>query len=85
MTRTIRLTDGPPVRIDDDQWPSVAHATDEVDHTPKANKRSGWVRVRRHADGRHLVYDLRRAHADRRLPPRGSGSLARRGRDALAR
>jgi|GEM_PF-4400603 len=55
MTRTIRLTDGPPVRIDDDEWPSVAWASDEVDHTPKA-KRSGWVRVRRHADGRHIVY-----------------------------
>jgi adenine deaminase len=59
-TRTITLTDRPPVRIDDEVWPLVASAQDE-DHDGQvrcqANRVSKWfVGVRRHADGRAIVY-----------------------------
>ena len=52
MQRTIPLTDESPLSIQDDDWPSIAHALIEYE--------SGkcWLRVRQHADGRVLVYGL---------------------------
>lgn len=59
-TRTITLTDRRPVRIDEDEWPVIASASDS-DHDNQyefqANRKSKWgVTVRRHEDGRVIVY-----------------------------
>lgn len=49
--RTITLTDRAPVRIVESEWPVVSVARDDA---------AGWaVRVRRHADGRVIVYGSR--------------------------
>ena len=58
--RTITLTDRPPVKISEDNWPLIANASDE-DHDGQvrcqANCVSEWdIRVRQHADGRAIVY-----------------------------
>jgi hypothetical protein len=54
--RTITLTDRPPVRIDDDAWPCIAKAGWYEGEIECQANRSGWLRVRRHADGRTIVY-----------------------------
>jgi len=60
-TRTITLTNHPPVRIREADWPVIAHGYfrdhDGREHECQANR--WWradVRVRRHADGRAIVY-----------------------------
>lgn len=58
--RTITLTDRPPVRIREDQWPVEASATfhdyeGQYDFQSFRNWR-GWLTVRLHADGRRIVY-----------------------------
>lgn len=54
--RTITLTDRPPVKIIDDEWPLIASANwYEGEHASQAN-RSGWLKVRQHEDGRTIVY-----------------------------
>lgn len=58
--RTITLSDRPPVSIDETAWPTWASASDD-DHDGQvrcqANRTSDWfVKVRRHADGRCIVY-----------------------------
>lgn len=54
--RTITLTNRPPVRIDDEAWPIIAESKwYEGQYEFQAN-RSGWLKVRQHADGRTLVY-----------------------------
>ena len=70
---TITLTDRPPVRIREDQWPLIAEAAYH-DYDGQYDFQSydhwrGWIRVRQHADGRTLVsascsYDT--AHQGRR-------------------
>lgn len=59
-TRTITLTGRPPVTIDEDVWPCIAQATDSAHDGQfewQADRRSKWgIRVRRHADGRAIVY-----------------------------
>ena len=59
-TRTITLTDRQPVTISDADWPSIAsaaHDWHEGEFKHQANRhRSGWLRVRLHADGRAIVY-----------------------------
>ncbi len=59
-TRTITLTDRPPVRINEANWPLIASAKD-YEHDGQvecqANRRSSWfVGVRQHEDGRAIVY-----------------------------
>lgn len=57
---TITLTDRPPVKITEDDWPIVAEA--KYSHHDgqvecQANRRTlGWLKVRQHADGRTIVY-----------------------------
>jgi hypothetical protein len=59
---TITLTGRPPVRIAKADWPIIAEgrAFAHDGQVPKqANaKTTAWIRVRRHADGRAIVYGL---------------------------
>lgn len=59
-TRTITLTNRPPVRIDEDAWPVLAQSSysDWVNQFKfQANRTwDGSIRVRQHADGRAIVY-----------------------------
>ena len=59
-TRTITLTGRRPVKINDDQWPLIASASDkdwDGQHECQANCISKWfVGVRQHDDGRAIVY-----------------------------
>lgn len=60
-TRTIRLTDRPPVRIVDAEWPLIASGSGySGEHKCQANVEA-WLRVLRHADGRTVVYGYRGA------------------------
>jgi hypothetical protein len=59
-TRTITLTSRPPVRIVEDEWPIIAQASGYTgEHECQAN-RTWTIKVRKHADGRHLVYGVLR-------------------------
>lgn len=59
MRRIIPLTGRAPVKIDDSLWPIIAKAsTFSGEHECQANT-IAWIRVRRHADGRVLVYGCR--------------------------
>lgn len=64
-TRIVTLTDRAPVRIIEDEWPVIATGFDcDSEHAFQAN-RTWRVTVRRHEDGRTLVYgrfDSRYAH-----------------------
>lgn len=58
--RTITLTGRPPVKIEEDNWPVMASASDE-EHDGQvkcqANRISNWmVKARLHDDGRAIVY-----------------------------
>lgn len=59
-TRTITLTGRPPVKIDEDQWPVIASASAhdyDGQYDFQANEHSRWwLVVRRHSDGRSIVY-----------------------------
>jgi hypothetical protein len=58
---TIPLSDRAPVRIDRAAWPLIADADwNSGEHDCQANE-IARVRVRRHADGRVLVYGVREA------------------------
>lgn len=58
--RTITLTGRSPVRITDAEWPIIASASDEDwdgEFDFQANRKWKWfVGVRRHEDGRAIVY-----------------------------
>jgi hypothetical protein len=51
-SRTITLSNRPPVRIIDADWPEIAKAEVRSDMVNRS------LRVRRHADGRTLVYGV---------------------------
>lgn len=59
-TRTITLTDRPPVRIKENEWPVLAHghwSDHDNQYEFQANRK--WrvnIRVRQHVDGRAIVY-----------------------------
>ena len=62
-TRTITLTDHPPVTIQEDAWPIIAEAKVEVNRRgttplPPYECAAWWLIVRQHADGRTLVYGV---------------------------
>lgn len=70
--KTIHLTNAPPVEIVEDEWPIVARALWTDDANTGAAKERAYVRIRRHRDGRYLVYGLRE-------DVRSASSLAVRG------
>lgn len=59
-TRTITLTNRPPVKIDEDTWGLIAVATAkdyDNQYEFQANRTSKWhIGVRQHDDGRAIVY-----------------------------
>lgn len=58
--RTITLTDRPPVKIKDEDWPELAAGSwEDFDNQYEfqANRTwDAWVKVRQHQDGRTIVY-----------------------------
>lgn len=60
--RTITISDAPPVRIREDLWPVVAHGSydwHDNQFRSQANRTVDInIRVRRHGDGRAIVYGL---------------------------
>jgi hypothetical protein len=68
-TRTVTLTDRPPVRILETDWPVIARAA-----TPWGRADTRGVYARRHADGRVLVYAVA-GHLDPDSKPRRAGYL----------
>ena len=63
-TRTITLTDRPPVKIREDEWPIIARGDERpgsvVNGTPVPDYETDryTIRVRQHADGRSLIYGV---------------------------
>lgn len=64
-TRTITLTDRPPVKIQEHEWPIIAGADgDSYKGDPSRYHQARnqgemdewWIRVRQHEDGRAIVY-----------------------------
>jgi len=67
-TRTITLTNRPPVKIRPEEWTGIAHGWDVVDSqggTPLPSyEQARWdLRVRKHEDGRAIVYGVASAPA----------------------
>jgi hypothetical protein len=56
--RTITLTDRAPVRVREDRWPVIAEALAYNDTIVSQATRSWTLKVRRHADGRSIVYGV---------------------------
>lgn len=58
--KTIKMTDRPPIRINEGQWPYIGGATESThdgEHRCQAVRTTEVdITVRRHADGRTLVY-----------------------------
>lgn len=56
-TRVITLSNRPPVKIKEDEWPVIGKASwSDNPSIPSQANRDASVRVRRHADGRVIVY-----------------------------
>lgn len=53
---TITLSDAPPVRVRADEWPIVARADDHDGAVECQANHVWWILVRRHVDGRTIVY-----------------------------
>lgn len=61
MKKKVTLTGRPPVTFLESDWPVIAKASSFSGgngHACQANEEA-WIRVRKHADGRHLVYGQR--------------------------
>jgi len=56
--RTITLTDRAPIRIVEDDWPVLASAKWWEGEHEFQSDRTALLRVRKHADGRHIVYGV---------------------------
>jgi hypothetical protein len=54
--RTITLSDRPPVKIDDETWPLIASGDDHTGQYDFQSFDAAWIKVRRHEDGRTIVY-----------------------------
>ena len=88
--RIVTLTDRPPVLIDEDDWPRIAWGhgdsygpVDPLRHDQEVDVYD--VVVRRHADGRHLVYAvLGGAKAWTGTASRREGELLAPGEDVVA-
>ena len=82
-TRTITLTDRPPVKIKDVDWDVIAESKwFEGQYDFQAN-RSGWLKVRQHADGRTIVYGAYDTRFQTEVSLRG-GELLDKGADIAA-
>src|SRR6266705_5049674 len=57
-TRTITLTDRPPVTIREDDWPVIARADWWEGEYEFQSNRTAKLRVREHADGRRIIYGV---------------------------
>lgn len=55
-TRIITLTNRPPIKIVDDDWDLIAEAKDFDGQVECQANRTTWLKVRRHTDGRVIVY-----------------------------
>ena len=62
-TRTITLSDRPPVEIDEEKWPLVARSQYELEFDRRPY-RTWRLHVRQHADGRSLVYGTYRLNGE---------------------
>ena len=93
-TRTITLTDRPPVRIREDEWPVIAVATGDSYGSGDPSRhdqalREGQcdtysLRVRQHADGRAIVYGVLDAGAWTGAEDHRDGELCEAGADLAA-
>lgn len=54
--RTITLTGAPPIKIDEEAWPVIAEGDDYPGQYDFQAFDLAWVKVRRHEDGRTIVY-----------------------------
>ncbi len=83
-SRTITLSTAAPVRIRDAEWPFLSQAmTTEREGTDQ--EETTWLKVRRHADGRSLVYGGVDARWTRsKFPDRRAGELVEPGGDVVA-
>lgn len=54
--RTITLTDRAPVKIDEETWNLIAQGEDYQGQYDFQAFDGAWIRVRRHEDGRTIVY-----------------------------
>lgn len=82
-TIKISLTDRPPVKIDKTKWGLVASASwHDGEVECQANSRA-WIKVRRHDDGRQIVYGLldSQRHEERDVY---AGYLVAKGEDVIA-
>lgn len=79
-TRVITMSRRAPIRIRDAEWPILAEVSWSAEEGQDAG---GWLKVRRHADGRVVVYGGDSSH--RRFPDDlRAGELVAAGADVVA-
>jgi len=82
-TRTITLTDRRPVKIKDADWALIAESRWYEGQIESQANRSGWLKVRQHADGRAIVYGALRSSWQNETCLSG-GELLAKGADLAA-
>jgi len=75
-TRVVTMTDHPPVKIYEDEWPRIAKASWYNNQPASAASRECHLHVRRHADGRHLVYGIKTTQFEKEVDLRGGELVA---------